>query len=209
MARRFVLFILAALALAACKPDRFDVSLATGDIVKALAGSPAEAPFEMAYDDVGSQQDGPPAGLDALERIMRAHMQVDSFDLAETDSGYSLTISGRLPVAAKGSSMAPYYLAVAPATEFDGYTAVELVNGADFETMQGEMSGAASMMTPERYNPVRVLLRGNGESLIVPGAQIDGKARALFRGNVSSHLALGFKGGVWDDTGAYFLIRLK
>lgn len=203
-------FVAAALlALVACQADRFDVDLASGDIARAQAGTPGEARFEMVFSNIGELDDKTRAQMDGFEAVARRYMTIDSFVLDPGDDGPELVIEGRLPVTSDGSTAAPYFLEVSASEAFAGYSAVELVNGRDYLDMREALTKVSYMLTPDRFQPTRIRLAGNGEALIVPGAWVEGEAQALFAGNVADRLSLSFKGGVWDDTGALFLIKLN
>jgi len=196
-----------ALTLAACKADKFDVDLATGDLAQVARGSALEAPFEMVFSDIGDLDDEKRAQFARFEEIMRQYMAIDSFLLVPNDNGTELQIEGRLPVTAMPVA-APYFLELNPSADFPGYWEVEMKNGADYTDMEQAMRKVSFMLTPDRYQPTRINLAGNGEALIVPGAWIDSEPQALWTGPAPERIALSFKDGIWDDTGAKFLVKL-
>lgn len=206
-ALRLPLLLITLALLAACKADKFDVELATGDLAAAAAGQAIEAPFEMVFSNLGEIDDDKRAQFAEFEAIMRRYMTVDAFITVPGDSGTELQIEGRLPVTASDAE-APYFLHLAPSQDFPGYWEVEMQNGSNYAEMQDDMQSVSYMLTPDRYQPTRFKLAGNGEALIAPGAFVDGEAQALFLGTVEDRLWLSFRDGVWDDTGALFLVKL-
>lgn len=206
--RRLFLLVATLFALAACKADRFDVSLATGDLTRAMEGGQAQAPFVMVFSSLGEMDAERRENFSGFEAAMRRYMVIDTFVIEPGDDGDELVIEGRLPVSADAGTREPYFLHLAPSSEFEGYTMVEMKNGEDLARMQREMRDVNMMMVPDRYQPTRIILAGNGEQAIVPGAYVDGEASALWTGTVTGTLRFNFRDGIWDDTGAYFLIGL-
>jgi hypothetical protein len=196
------------LTIMGCKADEFEIVVGTDDIAKVAAGTDVSVEFEMVFSSLGDMDDEKRAQIDRFEQIMSSYMNVTEFEIESDDGDYELQIEGTIPVTTDPAPATPYFLHVAPSVDFPGYTSVEVATGATFAAMRAEMQEVDFMMAPDEFHPTRIKLSGAGERLLAPGVSIDGAPFALFVGVVEERMSLNFKGGVYDDTGAVFLVQL-
>ena len=200
------LFFALPLALLGCKADEFQITLGTDDIATALGGVGGQVAFEMEFSSIGDLEDSQRAEIASFEDILSNYMTIGYFGIEAQDSGYALQIEGALPITGDAATVAPYFLWVGPSESFAGYAAVELRNGASFAAMKEEIRKVNFMLAPDAFHPTRIRLTGRNSDLIAPGAVVDGTPMALFRGPLDGRLTLLFEGGVYDETGALFLL---
>lgn len=196
------------LLLMGCKADEMDISLDIADIALARVGTDGAVGFEAAFSNLGDLDEAQRAQFDQIEAVLSRYMTIDAFVIEPTDTGFGLQIAGEMPLSADPDTATPYFLLVSPSETLDGYSEVEVKTGAGFAAMRGEIMAINFMLAPDAFHPTRIRLTGDGARVIAPGAFVDGTPEPLFAGAVTGRLSMLFKGGVFDDTGALFLIRL-
>ena len=113
--------------------------------------------------------------LKRLENILTKFMEIDDFEIENTDMGYDVTLEGEMPISNKKLD-ATYYIHVSSSELFDGYTFLELKTGDDFNNLSNQMSAINFMLSPDEFHPTKIKLKGKDIQVIIPATEIDGES---------------------------------
>ena len=133
-------------------------------------------------------------------------MEIDDFEIENTDMGYDVILAGEMPISNKKLD-ATYYIQVSSSELFDGYTFLELKTGNDFNNLSNQMSAINFMLSPDEFHPTKIKLKGKDIQVIVPATEIDGEAHLFYKETVNGKISMKFDGGVFNKIGAGLFLK--
>ena len=133
-------------------------------------------------------------------------MEIDDFEIENTDMGYDVTLEGEMPISNKNLD-ATYYIHVSSSELFDGYTFLELKTGDDFNNLSNQMSAINFMLSPDEFHPTKIKLKGKDIQVIIPATEIDGESHLFYEGAINGKISMKFNGGIFDKVGAGLFLK--
>lgn len=196
------------LTLAACTAEEVEVTLSAAAITQAAQGNPVDVAFEAVLGEDGvTFDDEKRAVIDGLVQAVETHFPAATVDLKIGPDDYRIEVEGTLPLTATTPATgAPWFLQVTPAA-LDGALAVQLATGPGFAAFDTALRDLNAMMGPDAFQPVTFRLTGPGARVIAAGAWVDGRpVTAEVIALTDRPIRLHYENGIWEDTGAGFLI---
>ena len=198
------LTMIALTVLVGCNADQLEVNLKTDDLRDAAVGEQLTTSFEAEFSLMSELDDQQRAELDQMIATVEDFMEIDEFEIQNSDFGITLTVEGQMPVSASEVA-APYYVSVTESDIFGDMYRVELANGYEFERFQNAMQGINFMLAPNAVQPVKFKVRGEG-TVLAPAVEIDGYTYLFYAGDIERRLTMNFSGGPFENTSGGFLI---
>lgn len=217
MFRRIFAALSLVVFLSGCAADSVQVTVGAKDIAAVLGGLEVSVPFVAIFDTYGSLDDEKRSELEAIEAIVRRHMQIDEFEVEQSGSSLKVTVEGEIPLVyrANNNAQSPWVVMIDDVLE-EGLGevfshSVQLVTGSSFSRFASEAKGVSYMGTPDEVQPVRFRLRANeGKDLrVLAGGFQEGASSHMVRvvkvpaGESTSLL---FTGGAYENVGGGFWI---
>ena len=205
--RASILFATALVALAGCKADKVEIDLSDTDIQAAGSGSREMVEFEATFSKFGEMDDEPRGDMGAVESIIAKYVDVDDFELEQTDMGFEVTVEGRIPLSSDPDTAEPWFILVQPSETFPGTQRVQISNGRDFDSLEREARKINFMLAPDAFHPTQFRLDADGMDVLAPAVQVDGRYHLMWRATVTDRARMTFKGGAYESIGAGFFAR--
>lgn len=202
-----LLFATALAALAGCKADEVEIDLSDTDIEAATSGGREMVDFEAKFSNFGEMDDEQRADMGAVESIIAKYVDVDDFELEQTDMGFEVTVEGQIPITSDPDTTEPWFILVQPSEMFPGTQRVQLRNGRDFDSLVSDSRDVNFMLAPDAFHPTQFRLDADGMDVLAPAVQVDGRYHLMWRATVTDRARMTFKGGVYDSIGAGFFAR--
>lgn len=198
---------LAVTALSACKAERVVVEVEEGAIQDAISGGVGEAEFSATFETSRSLDERVQSKIDAVERAVRAHLDITDFLVTGDRGGTQIEIEGYLPITTNADENAPWHLLVEPFGQ-DGHV-VRLAIGSDFNSFAREIEVVDMGFRPDRFHPTTIRLRASDAHVTVPAGYVDGEARIMWSTVLDGRTNIRFGGGIFNDVGGAFIIRVS
>ena len=192
--------------LIACKAEVVELDIKTKDVFAAVDGKTGLIDFEAKFSNFGELDEEARAQIEALENILTKFMEIDDFEIENTDMGYDVILEGEMPISNKKLD-ATYYIHVSSSELFDGYTFLELKTGDDFNNLSSQMSAINFMLSPDEFHPTKIKLKGKDIQVIIPATEIDGEAHLFYKDTVNGKISMKFDGGVFNKIGAGLFLK--
>ena len=206
MSIKNMLFLISSILLIACKAEIVELDIKSKDVFAAVDGEDGVIEFEAQFSNFGELDEEARAQIEALENILTKFMEIDDFEIENTDIGYDVILEGEMSITNKKLDAA-YYIQVSSSEMFDGYTFLELKTGDDFYNLSNQMSAINFMLSPSEFHPTKIKLKGKDIKVIVPATEIDGKAHLLYNDTVNGKISMKFDGGVYNKIGAGLFLK--
>ncbi|EAU52242.1 hypothetical protein OM2255_08811 [alpha proteobacterium HTCC2255] len=204
--KNILLFLISSILLIACKAEIVELDIKAKDVFAAVDGEDGVIEFEAQFSNFGELDEEARAQVEALENILTKFMEIDGFEIENTDMGYDIILEGEMPISNKKLD-ATYYILVSSSELFDGYTFLELKTGDDFNNLSNQMSAINFMLSPDEFHPTKIKLKGKDVQVLIPATEIDGKAYLFYEGVINGRISMKFEGGVFDKTGAGLFLK--
>ena len=204
--KNILLFLISNILLIACKAEIVELDIKAKDVFAAVDGEDRVIKFEAQFSNFGELDEEARVQVEALENILTKFMEIDDFEIENTDMGYDVILEGEMPISNKKLD-ATYYIQVSSSELFDGYTFLELKTGDDFNNLSNQMSAINFMLSPDEFHPTKIKLKGKNVQILVPATEIDGKAYLFYEGVVNGRISMKFEGGVFDKIGAGLFLK--
>jgi hypothetical protein len=185
---RLALLLLALVALGACRADEVRITVTGPDLQAAAAGEVRSLPFTAWFSQPGTLEAEARAELATLEAAARAHMAIEGFEVVQAGEDWTVTVTGRLPLAGPGAApgdawmlrLGPPPAGIATLAAWPLALALEPTPG--YDAMIAAMGAADETLRPDRLQPVTLVLEARGApfDLLALAATVDG-APALVR----------------------------
>jgi hypothetical protein len=204
--KNILLFLIASIFLISCKAEIVELDIKAKDVFTAVDGENGVIKFEAQFSNFGELDEEARAQIDALENILTKFMEIDDFEIENTDMGYDVILEGEMPITNKKLD-ATYYIYVTPSELFDGFTFLELKTGDDFNNLSSQMSAINYILSPDKFHPTKIKLKGKDIQVIVPATEIDGEAHLFYKNTVNGKISMKFDGGVFNKIGAGLFLK--
>ena len=204
--KNIFLFLISGILLIACKAEIVELDIKAKDVFSAVDGKDGVIKFEAQFSNFGELDEEARAQIDALENILTKFMEIDDFEIENTDMGYDVILEGEMPISNKKLD-ATYYIHVSSSELFYGYTFLELKTGDDFNNLSNQMSAINFMLSPDEFHPTKIKLKGKDVQVLIPATEIDGKAYLFYEGVIDGRISMKFEGGVFDKIGAGLFLK--
>jgi hypothetical protein len=175
-------------------------------VFAAVDGKDGVIEFEAQFSNFGELDEEARAQVEALENILTKFMEIDDFEIENTDMGYDVVLEGEMPISNKKLD-ATYYIHVSSSELFNGYTFLELKTGDDFNNLSNQMSAINFMLSPDEFHPTKIKLKGKDIHVIIPATEIDGKAYLFYKDTVIGKISMKFDGGIFNKIGAGLFLK--
>ena len=119
--KNIFLFLISSILFIACKAEIVELDIKAKDVFAAVHGEDGTIEFEAQFSNFGELDEEARAQVEALENILTKFMEIDNFEIENTDMGYDVILEGEIPIANKTLD-ATYYIHVSSSELFDGYT---------------------------------------------------------------------------------------
>ena len=119
--KNIFLFLISSILLIACKAEIVELDIKAKDVFAAVDGEDGVIEFEAQFSNFGELDEEARAQVEALENILTKFMEIDDFEIENTDMGYDVILEGEMPISNKKLD-ATYYIHVSSSELFDGYT---------------------------------------------------------------------------------------
>ena len=204
--KNIFLFLISSILLIACKAEIVELDIKAKDVFAAVDGEDGVIEFEAQFSNFGELDEEARAQVEALENILTKFMEIDDFEIENTDMGYDVILEGEMPISNKKLE-ATYYIHVSSSDLFDGYTFLELKTGDDFNNLSNQMSAINFMLSPDEFHPTKIKLKGKDIQVIIPATEIDGEAHLFYKDTVNGKISMKFDGGVFNKIGAGLFLK--
>ena len=204
--KNILLFLISSILLIACKAEIVELGIKAKDVFAAIDGEDGVIEFEAQFSNFGELDEEARAQVEALENILTKFMEIDDFEIENTDMGYDVILEGEMPIS-NNKLDAAYYIHVSSSELFDGYTFLELKTGDNFNNLTNQMSAINFMLSPDEFHPTKIKLKGKDIQVLIPATEIDGKAYLFYEGIVNGRISMKFEGGVFDKIGAGLFLK--
>jgi len=204
--KNILLFLISSILLIACKAEIVELDIKAKDVFAAIDGEDGVIEFEAQFSNFGELDEEARAQVEALENILTKFMEIDDFEIENTDMGYDVILEGEMPIS-NNKLDAAYYIHVSSSELFDGYTFLELKTGDNFNNLTNQMSAINFMLSPDEFHPTKIKLKGKDIQVLIPATEIDGKAYLFYEGIVNGRISMKFEGGVFDKIGAGLFLK--
>tara|TARA_B100000768_G_scaffold166392_1_gene169703 strand:+ start:518 stop:1117 length:600 start_codon:yes stop_codon:yes gene_type:complete len=192
--------------LIACKAEIVELDIKAEDVFAAANGEESVVEFEAKFSNFGELNEEARAQVEALENILTKFMDIDGFEIENTDMGYDVVLEGEMPITNKKLD-STYYIHVSSSELFDGYTLLELKTGDDFINLSNQMSAINFMLSPDEFHPTKIKLKGKNIQVIIPATEINGNAYLFYKDTINGKISMKFDGGVFDKIGAGLFLK--
>ena len=118
--KNILLFLISSILLIACKAEIVELDIKAKDVFAAVDGEDGVIEFEAQFSNFGELDEEARAQVEALENILTKFMEIDDFEIENTDMGYDVILEGEMPISNKKLD-ATYYIHVSSSELFDGY----------------------------------------------------------------------------------------
>ena len=152
--KNILLFLTSSILLIACKAEIVELDIKAKDVFAAANGEDGVIEFEAQFSNFGELDEDARTQVEALENILTKFMEIDDFEIENTDMGYDVILEGEMPISNKKLD-ATYYIHVSSSELFDGYTFLELKTGDDFNNLSNQMSAINFMLSPDEFHPTK------------------------------------------------------
>ena len=204
--KNILLFLILSILFVACKAEIVELDIKAKDVFAAVDGEDGVIEFEAQFSNFGELDEEARAQVEALENILTKFMEIDDFEIENTDMGYDVILEGEMPISNKKLD-ATYYIHVSSSELFDGYTYLELKTGDDFINLSNQMTAINFMLSPDEFHPTKIKLKGKDVQVLIPATEIDGKAYLFYEGVINRKISMKFEGGVFDKIGAGLFLK--
>ena len=192
--------------LIACKAEIVELDIKAKDVFAAANGEESVVEFDAKFSNFGELNEEARAQIEALENILTKFMDIDGFEIENTDMGYDVVLEGEMPITNKKVD-STYYIHVSSSELFDGYTLLELKTGDDFINLSNQMSAINFMLSPDEFHPTKIKLKGKNIQVIIPATEINGNAYLFYKDTINGKISMKFDGGVFDKIGAGLFLK--
>lgn len=203
-----LLLLISSILLLACKAEILELDIKSKDVFAAVNGIDGVIEFEAQFSNFGELDEEARTQVEALENILTKFMEIDDFEIENTDMGYDVILEGEMPITNKKLDAA-YYIHVSSSELFDGYTFLELKTGDEFNNLLNQMSAINFMLSPNEFHPTKIKLKGKNIQVIIPATEIDGEAHLFYKGTVNEKINMKFDGGIFNKIGAGLFLKEK
>ncbi len=204
--KNILLFLMSNILLIACKAEIVELDIKAEDVFAAANGEESVVEFEAKFSNFGELNEEARAQVEALENILTKFMDIDGFEIENTDMGYDVVLEGEMPITNKKLD-STYYIHVSSSELFDGYTLLELKTGDDFINLSNQMSAINFMLSPDEFHPTKIKLKGKNIQVIIPATEINGNAYLFYKDTINGKISMKFDGGVFDKIGAGLFLK--
>jgi hypothetical protein len=204
--KNILLFLMSNILLIACKAEIVELDIKAEDVFAAANGEESVVEFEAKFSNFGELNEEARAQVEALENILTKFMDIDGFEIENTDMGYDVVLEGEMPITNKKLD-STYYIHVSSSELFDGYTSLELKTGDDFINLSNQMSAINFMLSPDEFHPTKIKLKGKNIQVIIPATEINGNAYLFYKDTINGKISMKFDGGVFDKIGAGLFLK--
>jgi len=63
------------------------------------------------------------------------------------------------------------------------------------------------MLSPDRFHPTKIKLKGKNIQVIIPATEIDGEAHLFHKDTIDGKISMKFDGGVFNKIGAGLFLK--
>ena len=194
--------------LSACKADKTEVSLRHSDIVDVFqTGTQKSVEFEASFSGIGEISDYQNE-LEELRDITSRFLDIDIFEIEESDFGFEVTIEGLVPLTTNPNHQSPYIILIKESDLFPNHLNVSLANGASFDSFSRAAERVNFLLSPDQFHPVRFKVSADDKAIVAGGVRTEGRSHGIFRGIVSGRQSFSFSGGAYDEAGGEFHIEI-
>ena len=116
-----LLFLISSILLIACKANIVELYIKAKDVFAPVDGEDGIIEFEAQFSNFRELDEKARAQVEALEHILTKFMEIDDFEIEDTDMGNHIILEGEIPISNKKLD-ATYYIHVSSSELFDGYT---------------------------------------------------------------------------------------
>jgi len=204
--KTILLFLISSILLIACRAEIVELDIKAKDVFAAVDGEDGVIEFEAQFSNFGELDEEARTQVEALENILTKFMEIDDFEIENTDMGYDVTLEGEMPISNKNLD-ATYYIHVSSSKLFDGFTFLELKTGDDFNNLSNQMSAINFMLSPDEFHPTKIKLKGKDIQVIIPATEIDGESHLFYEGVINGKISMKFNGGIFDKVGAGLFLK--
>ena len=204
--KTILLFLISSILLIACRAEIVELDIKAKDVFAAVDGEDGVIEFEAQFSNFGELDEEARTQVEALENILTKFMEIDDFEIENTDMGYDVTLEGEMPISNKNLD-ATYYIHVSSSKLFDGFTFLELKTGDDFNNLSNQMSAINFMLSPDEFHPTKIKLNGKDIQVIIPATEIDGESHLFYEGVINGKISMKFNGGIFDKVGAGLFLK--
>ena len=204
--KTILLFLISSILLIACRAEIVELDIKAKDVFAAVDGEDGVIEFEAQFSNFGELDEEARTQVEALENILTKFMEIDDFEIENTDMGYDVTLEGEMPISNKNLD-ATYYIHVSSSKLFDGFTFLELKTGDDFNNLSNQMSAINFMLSPDEFHPTKIKLKGKDIQVIIPATEIDGESHLFYEGVINGKISIKFNGGIFDKVGAGLFLK--
>ena len=204
--KTILLFLISSILLIACRAEIVELDIKAKDVFAAVDGEDGVIEFEAQFSNFGELDEEARTQVEALENILTKFMEIDDFEIENTDMGYDVTLECEMPISNKNLD-ATYYIHVSSSKLFDGFTFLELKTGDDFNNLSNQMSAINFMLSPDEFHPTKIKLKGKDIQVIIPATEIDGESHLFYEGVINGKISMKFNGGIFDKVGAGLFLK--
>ena len=204
---KLFLIPIVAISLVACKAEKLTIELNDKHIESAISGTEELAEFEVLFEFKGELDNKKKAKLDAIEKIVRASMDIDEFTITGDGKNTQVEILGYIPISTKENLNTAWYMHI---SQFVGKThTVRFTSGGQYEDLKKRISRIGSRFVPNEYHPTTIKFKAKNTKITVPAGYIDGKPKVMWSNNIDGRVVMRFSDGIFDDVGGAFLYDQK
>lgn len=211
MIKKFSFFVSAVflLFLFGCKAKDIEIKISQKQIVESLNNNDVTVSFEAIFNGVGKLDEEQKDNLNKLEKIVEKYFKEIDFEVVKSDFGYEVEIEGELPIVGNLNIIPsiPWYVSVKADSDFEGWIRVQVQTGSEFEQFNNEIKKINILLSADAGQPIEFKLKSKNTPVIAPAVIIDNEEHLIFVGKLDGRNSLRFKGGVFDEIGAGFLIQ--
>ena len=96
--KNILLFLISGILLIACKAEIVELDIKAKDVFAAANGEDGVIEFEAQFSNFGDLDEETRAQVEALENILTKFMDIDDFEIENTDMGYDVILEGEMPI---------------------------------------------------------------------------------------------------------------
>ena len=206
--KKFLILPLVIFALTACKADKTEVSLKHSDIVDVFqTGNQKSVEFEASFSGIGEISEYQNE-LEELRDITSRFLEIDIFEIEESDFGFEVTIEGLIPLTTNSNHESPYIILIQESDLFPNHLKVSLANGDSFDRFSRATERVNFLLSPDQFHPVRFRVSADGKAIVAGGVRTGGHSYGIFSGILSGRQSFSFSGGAYDEAGGEFHIEI-
>jgi len=208
-ARRILLSVVVALALAGCRADEVEVNINTTELRSALAGNDVTVAFHAVFAHERPLNTRESAQVDDVWSALGDFVEMSDFSRETIDGRLRVTIDGEIPVRTSRTARDAYYLSVTESQAFSGLHRVNLRTGERFEALRQALASVNFELDLAAVHPTRTTLTGRAPRVLAPAAGADGEAHLVYHDTLTDNLTFRQAGAAFESTGPGFFIRLE